>query len=185
MANRCDVKLENYPTAIAWFENMIQNPPSLQDSVYAIIDLENTYLRMQNSGDKASNYIGTMPEFKPKSEITHVKHTNYLLSLLNPSKQSNSSEQKLATLRHGQLLQNNPNPFSTYTQIQYKLEKEALVQVNIYNNMGQLVKTFNKNTQSKGVHSLDFDAATLPGGMYFYSIIVNGHLTDSKKMMIR
>ncbi len=182
LANRCDIELENYPVAIDWFENMIQNPFSQADSVFAIIDLENTYLRMQNSGNKATNYIGTMPEFVPKSEISHIKHTNYLLGLLTPK--HDNTPQGLQALHSGQLLQNNPNPFTGNTQIWYKLDKEAHVQINIYNNMGQLIKSYQEGTQTEGSHHIDFSADGLPEGLYFYSIAIDGQMTDSKKMTI-
>ncbi|MEZ5195654.1 MAG: hypothetical protein R2764_04445 [Bacteroidales bacterium] len=48
----------------------------------------------------------------------------------------------------------------------------------------RLIKTYNKGTIEKGAHSVEFDAEGLPPGIYFYSIEVNGILSDSKKMVI-
>jgi len=36
------LEMDNYPQVITWFENDILNPASLNDSVYSLIDLENT-----------------------------------------------------------------------------------------------------------------------------------------------
>jgi len=38
LSNRCDVELGNWPDAISWYENVILNPATLEDSVFAIVD---------------------------------------------------------------------------------------------------------------------------------------------------
>ena len=35
-ANKCDIKIENWQTAVDWFEYKIQNPESFADSLYAL-----------------------------------------------------------------------------------------------------------------------------------------------------
>ncbi|MEZ5198737.1 MAG: T9SS type A sorting domain-containing protein, partial [Bacteroidales bacterium] len=58
------------------------------------------------------------------------------------------------------------------------------VTISIVDNSGKLIKTYNKITIEKGAHYVEFDAEGLPPGIYFYSIEVNGKLSDSKKMAI-
>ena len=77
-----------------------------------------------------------------------------------------------------------PNPFSSTTQIWYKLDQDSKVEIKVYNHIGQLVKTYTEGSQSKGSHHINFDAKDLTSGMYFYSITVDGQLTDSKKMTL-
>jgi flagellar hook assembly protein FlgD len=90
----------------------------------------------------------------------------------------------LAELKEGELLQNVPNPFSGITEIWYKLENEATIQLNIYNYTGQLIKSIDEGIQPKGTHFIKFDSAGLNNGIYLYSISINGNTTDSKKMTI-
>jgi len=71
-----------------------------------------------------------------------------------------------------------PNPFNTVSNIQYTLPTTATVEVNVYNTLGGLVKTFVNETQVAGVHTVQLNATDLNGaGVYFYRISVKG---DSK-----
>jgi len=77
-----------------------------------------------------------------------------------------------------------PNPFSGSTKIRYTVENKAIIQLNIYNYAGQLIKSIDEGTQPKGTHFIEFDAKGLKDGIYLYSISINGKTTDSKKMTI-
>ncbi len=183
LANFCEIKLENYPTAINWFEDIIQNPESVEDSIFAIIDLGYTYYLME-MGENKSNYAGKMLEFKPKSQQEFICHRDYLLSLLQGNQMSEEMKENIAKLKEGELLQNIPNPFTDKTQLWYKVQSDANVEIKVYNNTGQLIRTFVEGAKTKGTHYVDMDASGLPAGIYFYSISINGNTTDSKKMTI-
>jgi hypothetical protein len=172
LANRCNIKLANWPDAISWFENVIQNPESTEDSIFAIIDLSYTYWLMQNGGLKSSNYVGTMSQYKFTDYATFEENRDYLLSLL-PGDDLNLSEsmkQKVNALNGGELLQNVPNPFNGTTRIFYKLTNDATVKVTIFDYTGKQIKTYTEGEKSSGVHSVVFDAKGLTPGMYFYTI---------------
>jgi tetratricopeptide (TPR) repeat protein len=183
LVNFCEVKLENWPTAIAWFENVIQYPESLEDSIFAIVDLGYTYFLMEQSGYKSA-YAGTMTEHIPVSSIQFEEKRDFLLSLLPGELLSETMKGYLTELREGELLQNVPNPFRGSTQIWYKLDNESDIQLNIYNYTGQLIRSINEGLKTKGTHYIDFNANGLKNGIYFYSISINGQITDSKKMTI-
>jgi len=183
LANFCEIKLENWPTAIAWFENVIQNPESIEDSIFAIVDLGYTYFLMENSGYKSA-YSGNLIQHKPESKEQFIENRNYLLSLIPGDQLSETMKEILTELQEGELLQNVPNPFKGSTQIWYKLENESNIQLNIYNYTGQLISSINDGKNPVGSHYIEFDASGLKNGMYFYSISINGRTTDSKKMTI-
>ncbi|MCD4697274.1 MAG: T9SS type A sorting domain-containing protein [Bacteroidales bacterium] len=183
LANFCEIKLENWPTAIAWFEDVIQNPESLEDSIFAIIDLGYTYFLMENGGFKSA-YVGNMAQYKPVSRKQFEGDRDYLLSLLPGDELSKTMKESLGQLKSGELLQNIPNPFNGSTQIYYKLEEAAAVNINVYSYTGQLIKTYNEGMKTGGVHYVEFFSEALPAGIYFYSIKVNGKTSDSKKMTV-
>jgi len=183
LANFCEIKLENWPTAIAWFESVIQNPESMEDSIFAIIDLAYTYFLMEQSGLKSA-YSGAMTEHIPVSSIQFEEKRDFLLSLLPAKKLSETMKGNLMELREGELLQNIPNPFRGNTQIWYKLDNDSEVQLDIYNYTGQLIRSIDEGLKTKGTHYIDFNANELKNGIYFYSISINGQTTDSKKMTI-
>ena len=183
LANSCDIKLENWPAAIAWFENVIQDPPSFEDSIFAIIDLGYTYWLMENTNLKSA-YTGTMVQYRFSNHNEFEENRDYLLSLLQGDKLCETMKQNISTLKPGELLQNVPNPFRETTQIWFKLKFESSVQIDIYNYAGQLMRRINDGIKTKGTHYIDFDATGLKNGIYFYSISINGQTTDSKKMTI-
>ncbi|OQX79496.1 MAG: hypothetical protein B6D64_04815 [Bacteroidetes bacterium 4484_276] len=184
LINFCEIKLENYPTAISWFENIIQNPESLEDSIFAIIDLGYTYFLIENGGLKSA-YKGNLVEHIPESKKQFEEKRDYLLTLLYKESQINDNiANRLKSLKEGELLQNVPNPFIGSTQIYYKLNTESNVQLNVYNYTGQLISTINEGVKIKGIHHIDFDANGLTNGIYLYSISINGKISDSKKMTL-
>jgi hypothetical protein len=183
LASKCDIKLQNWQDAINYNESIILNPESLEDSIFAIIDLGYIYFVMENTGNK-STCTGNLIEYKPKSMEQFVENKNYLLSLIPGNQMSETMKESIVSLKDGELMQNVPNPFNGSTQIWYKLENESAVQLNIYNYTGQLISTINEGFKTKGNHHIGFNANGLKSGIYFYSISINGQTTDSKKMTI-
>lgn len=183
LINFCEIKMENWPTAIDWFENEIINPESFEDSIFAIIDLGYTYFLMENNGLKSS-YSGKLTEYVPTSRGQFEIKRDYLLSLLPGDQLHKSQNEGLNSFAEGELLQNIPNPFSGTTQIYYTIDFESDIQLNIYDNIGQLIITISQGNQPKGKHFVEFDATGLPGGVYFYSLLVNGIPDSSRKMMV-
>jgi hypothetical protein len=183
LSNKCDVKLERWVEAIDYYESIVDNPETLEDSVFAIIDLGYVYFLMENSGYKSA-YTGKLTQYKPESKEQFFDHRDYLLSLLPGENRSEPMKGNIAALKEGELLQNVPNPFRGNTQIWYKLENESTVQLNVYNYTGQLISSINEGTKTKGNHYIDFNANGLKSGIYFYSISINGQTTDSKKMTV-
>ncbi|OQX77854.1 MAG: hypothetical protein B6D61_06505, partial [Bacteroidetes bacterium 4484_249] len=183
LMNFCEIKLENWPTAITWFENVIQNPESTEDSIFAIIDLGYTYFLMENGGQKAA-YAGNLTEHIPVLRLQFEQKRDDLLALLPGDQMSKTMKESISLLNSGELLQNVPNPFNGTTQIWYKLEEESNVTVNVFDYTGKQIKSFNPGTTDKGSHFVEFSSDGLPAGIYFYNLEINGKLTDAKKMTV-
>ncbi|MBN1481515.1 DUF362 domain-containing protein [candidate division KSB1 bacterium] len=76
------------------------------------------------------------------------------------------------------LLQNYPNPFNPVTQIEYKLDRAAMVRLLIIDINGHLVRTLVDEFQSSGLYniewnSIDRNTNALPSGVYFSRLIVD------------
>jgi hypothetical protein len=183
LASKCDIKLQNWQDAINYNESIILNPESLEDSIFAIIDLGYVYFIMENTDNKSS-CTGNLIEYKPKSRERFIENRDYLLSLIPIDQMSETMKESIVSLKDGELMQNVPNPFKGSTQIWYKLNTESIVQLNVYNYTGQLISLINEGTKTKGTHHIDFNANGLKNGIYFYSLSINGQTTDSKKMTI-
>ncbi len=68
------------------------------------------------------------------------------------------------------LSQNYPNPFNPSTIIEFALPERANVILEVYNLLGERVKTLLKEELNAGVHKINFSAAGLSSGVYLYRI---------------
>ena len=82
-----------------------------------------------------------------------------------------------------ELMQNFPNPFNPMTEIQFRLPKQTMVEINLFNLGGQLIKTLLHEEKSAGDYQISFDARDLPSGIYFYEMKTI-HFRQSKKMVL-
>ncbi len=82
-----------------------------------------------------------------------------------------------------ELSQNYPNPFNPTTKINFSLPKQGLVTLKIYDMLGKEISTLVNEIRTAGVYSVDFNAANLSSGAYFYQISA-GEFTDVKRMML-
>lgn len=68
-----------------------------------------------------------------------------------------------------------PNPFNNETMIPFTLSKAGQVQLEVYNNIGQLVKSISESKNSAGSHNITLNRENLQSGMYFYVIRVDNN----------
>jgi tetratricopeptide (TPR) repeat protein len=179
----CDVNMENYISAVTYYEDILDDPQTLQDSIFAVIDLGLIYQLIDSSYLKSS-YIPKHPECKFATIGQYNSNTDYLLSLLPDDGLSDQMKQNIKAVIPGKLLQNVPNPFNGSTQIWYKLDDEASVSLSVYDYTGKRVNTINPGKQDKGSHYIEFSSEGLPSGIYFYTLELNGRVSDSKKMTV-
>ncbi len=81
--------------------------------------------------------------------------------------------------------QNYPNPFNPSTVIRYALTHRTAVKLVVFNTLGQLVATLFDGEQGPGYHETRFDAAGLPGGVYFYRITADDFTQTRKLTLLR
>ncbi|MBN2571387.1 MAG: DUF4091 domain-containing protein, partial [Ignavibacteriales bacterium] len=68
------------------------------------------------------------------------------------------------------LEQNFPNPFNPETKISYYVPKTSNIKIEIYNSIGQLIKTIDEGIKQEGNYEFTFDATDLSSGVYFYKL---------------
>jgi Secretion system C-terminal sorting domain len=81
------------------------------------------------------------------------------------------------------LWQNYPNPFNPGTVISYSLPSTSSVKLIVYNTLGQKVRTLVSEYKNAGNYTINFDAADLTSGIYFYKLEA-GQFSQIKKMIL-
>jgi len=94
-----------------------------------------------------------------------------------------SQEVEIAAPNTYTLSQNFPNPFNPTTKIKYSVPVEALVNIAIYNVLGEKLADVINSVHKAGNYEFIFDAANFSSGMYIYRM-ESGNYVSIKKMMI-
>jgi hypothetical protein len=81
------------------------------------------------------------------------------------------------------LAQNYPNPFNPSTKISYSIKEDGFVTLKVYDILGVEIATLVNEQKTAGSYEADFNAASLPSGMYIYKLHA-GSFTDVKKMLL-
>lgn len=89
----------------------------------------------------------------------------------------------LLTPSYYELYQNYPNPFNPATTIRYAVKENNNVKLEIFNVLGQKIKTLINEYKTAGEYSFVFNASSLASGVYIYRI-ESGSYVNSKKMIL-
>ena len=87
------------------------------------------------------------------------------------------------TVNEFMLGQNYPNPFNPVTRMDFSLPHASPVKLVIYNRLGQPVATLVNGMLESGLHSMEWNAAAAPSGLYYYRLEA-GNLVQIRKMML-
>jgi len=81
------------------------------------------------------------------------------------------------------LSQNYPNPFNPTTNISFSLDKPMDISLEIFNIVGQKVKTLASGHHTAGVHEYTWNASNVSTGVYFYRLVTE-EAVETKKMVL-
>ncbi len=82
-------------------------------------------------------------------------------------------------------IKNFPNPFNAQTVIEYNLEKQQHVTIDIYNINGQLIETIIDKQQEPGTHRTIWNAVNQPSGIYFYALKTDTKTLTGKMILVK
>jgi|GEM_PF-621382 len=82
------------------------------------------------------------------------------------------------------LNQNYPNPFNPVTTIEFTIPKPGFVNLKIYDISGKEVMNAVNANFNAGKIQYRFDGSGLASGVYFYTLVFDGKLMDTKKMIL-
>jgi hypothetical protein len=81
------------------------------------------------------------------------------------------------------LSQNYPNPFNPITTIKYQIPELSFITLKVYDVLGNEIKTLVNKEKPVGSYNIEFDATSLPSGIYFYQLQA-GSFVETKKMVL-
>jgi hypothetical protein len=118
-----------------------------------------------------TNDVGDMWNFAPNksvviaSSVTGVAENNNIRSYI--------------------LNQNYPNPFNPSTRISFSIPNSDHVKLEIFNTLGEKVKTLVNEFKFAGNYTYDFNAANFASGVYYYKLTTNSFSEIKKMMMLK
>ncbi len=155
-----NTSLQNQLNQMVTKDTLLQNQLNqLMTIITNCCNRSQSMMDISNNGNTKSMSIGTIPQ----GETTQI-------------------DVKLNDIQSVILEQNVPNPFQEETTINYTLpDNTAKAQMLFYNSQGKLIQSVDLVQKGKG--QLNVFASDLSNGIYTYTLVVDGKIIDSKKMI--
>ena len=88
------------------------------------------------------------------------------------------------------LLQNYPNPFNPTTTIEYEIQQTGIVEIKIYNELGEIIRTMVNEEKGVGEYAVIWDGKNESGsqvatGPYFYQLRINDFVSTKKMILLK
>ena len=141
---------------------------------------------MYNSVFRAIRYTATHPALvgKPLSAGSTItgRVPSYLTPATLPTQLGRVAAEVVADFV---LEQNYPNPFNPATVIRYHVPLASHVDVRIFDVIGREVAVLVSADRQPGVYAETWDAAGMPGGMYFCRMVAGATTATMKMVLVR
>ncbi|MDQ3018977.1 MAG: T9SS type A sorting domain-containing protein [Bacteroidota bacterium] len=115
--------------------------------------------------------------------VLKISDANYIMIYTGQPYPVSVSE-NINNVKDFSLHQNYPNPFNPKTIINYELGFTNFVILKVYDVFGNEAAVLVNEKKNPGNYKIEFEAANLPSGIYFYSLKVGGDTKDSKRMVL-
>lgn len=76
-----------------------------------------------------------------------------------------------------------PNPFRVNTNIAFELKNTSEVMLQMFDLSGKMVMQRNAGIMSNGLNRIEVDGTSLPAGVYYYTLTINGETTSAHKIV--
>ncbi len=142
-------------------------------------------VKADENGYLAVNYVSLIPLLieSIKEQQAQIEALKQNSNNSNSTGLENSANDAGSTLEKPVLYQNAPNPFNNVTVIKYYIPATAKnANIYIYDSNGNKKKSV--GIGEKGAGDIKVAANELGQGIYFYSMVIDGKVEDSKTMLI-
>jgi choice-of-anchor A domain-containing protein/uncharacterized repeat protein (TIGR01451 family) len=130
----------------------------------------------------------TIANFATILEATNSDMPNFIFvqpanSIVTSSPTPSSVEGSSNMPESFNLMQNYPNPFNPSTTITFSLAKNEVVNITVFNVMGEEIATIANREFEAGTHTIQFNAGNLASGVYLYRM-TSPSFNSTKKMIL-
>jgi enterochelin esterase-like enzyme len=169
--------------------NLIVNGP-VKDIRFAFVwgTYESVFTNMRNFRDSliSQGYQNIWSEY-PEGHSWGLwrANTDFLLEYFYPGSASSIGEETGLLNDSFRLYQNYPNPFNPSTNINFSVLKNSYVELKVFNSLGSEIATLVKNELNPGDYKVNFNAADLSSGVYYYRIYLDNSAETRKMILIK
>jgi len=183
LALKCDIKEENWSIPISYYDSIIAYPPSYEDSLFAVLNLNYVNFMMHNSGNKSGLTI--MNSSYIKKDLTEFKpYCDKVLALIPPPAEKVEDQNSILSNDLCLILETVPNPASNFTRVKYQINENSEISLILYDNQGKRIKTVVAGRQTEGINFIKIGTSELQEGMYFYIILIDGIASAKEKLIV-
>ena len=182
----CDVAA--YETSFVYGGIPVKWDETSETGSYKITGLRSGGYKVQASDECSEQWYYHATSYLTADIVSVIQPGNTSGIDFNLPSAVEDEEEVVSKIAEFKLCQNYPNPFNPGTEIEYALNKPGEVTLEVYNLIGQKIKTLVKERQPAGSHRVVWDGRNEQGkpvssGIYFYRLGVNGG-TETKRMVL-
>jgi len=133
---------------------------------------------------------GNLIKINPETGAGNLLSTNSYsgiegLCILNSYPLTGIEDEKTVSPFVYSLEQNYPNPFNPVTSINYSVAKAGVVKIKVFDVLGREISTPVNEAKQPGKYTVQFNAAALSSGVYFYSITTDNYSSVKKMQLLK
>jgi tetratricopeptide (TPR) repeat protein len=192
LQTRSLVKAYEFQEALDRYEAIVANPPTVYDSVYAVIGVGYVYLAAEAAGQGLDviSPVGMFPELKPASYEDYLQRCDELLAWIENYENMLAKKESAVVPERFTLMQPYPNPFNATTRISYELLEPMDVRMIIYDVLGRKVATLVDRRQDAGEYSVTWSGETsydvpVSSGIYFVRMETETGVQSAKMLLLK
>jgi hypothetical protein len=131
---------------------------------------------------KAVNYTGLISVLTSSLKEMNEKVTSLESEIEELKRESLAKNEKDIKEIGFSMDQNRPNPFTNQTTINYTLPSNAKATISVFDMSGKFIRDYNLSSE-KG--QVVISSNEIGKGMFIYSLVSNGEIMVSKKMIVK
>ena len=186
-----DCSVAAYETSFVWGGISVKTDETGADGSYKITGLPTGGYWVEASTECTTqwwDHASSILEATVVSVTMPSDHSGINFNM--PSAVEDEADEVTSRPENFELKQNYPNPFNPETEIQYSLQRSGQVTLEVYNLLGQKVRTLVDEYQRAGSYGVDWDGINQQGsfvssGLYFYRLLVDGSSQTKRMVLLR